>query len=157
MLKSFRLNLLLFLFTVLFGLLVWFSQPSAPTLLTPIDPATISRIEISDLSGRHILLQKHNGIWRRENGIARQARIEQLLGICGTISLDNFPAPADLSIYALDPAPIRLQLNDEILDFGATDPIHGWRYVHYRDRVHLIADGFYHHLSATQDVWREAH
>ncbi len=153
--KSLRLNLILLLVASLLALLVWYAQPRPPLPLTEIDPNSVSRIEISDLAGRHILLQKQNGVWRTPEGSARQERIEQLLGICGTTSLEHFPATGGLARYGLDPAAIRLTLNDEQLDFGATDPIHGWRYVLYRQRIHLIADGFYHHLNASADAWRE--
>jgi hypothetical protein len=154
--KNLRLNLILLLGVMLLALLVWYAQPRAPTPLTAIDPTTISRIEISDLTGRYILLQKEGDAWQTQGGPARKARIEQLLGICGTTSLESFPAADKLGAYGLEPAAIRLKLNDETLDFGATDPLHGWRYVRYGDRIHLIADGFYHHLSAPADAWREA-
>lgn len=150
-----RLNLVLLLIAVLLGLLVWRAQAPQTVALTAIDPAGVSRIEISDLKGRHILLQKVDGAWQTQGGPARQERVEQLLGICGTPSLERFDASGDLRPYGLDPAPILLRLDDETLDFGATDPLHGWRYVRYRERIHLIADGFYHHLSAMPEAWRE--
>jgi len=154
--KNLRLNLILLLVVGLLALLVWYAQPRPAPPLTLIDPASVSRIEINDLSGRHILLLKQDNVWQTQAIPARKVRIEQLLGICGTSSLESFPAPADLAPYGLEPAAIRLKLNDETLDFGTTDPLHGWRYVHYLDRIHLIADGFYHHLSAPADAWKEA-
>jgi len=154
--KNLRLNLILLLIVTLLVLLVWYAQPRLPTPLTSIDPSRIFRIEISDLSGRHILLLKQDSVWQIQKGPARAARIEQLLGICDTTSLQSFPTPDEVGPYGLDPPAIRLKLNNEILDFGATDPLHGWRYVRYGDRIHLIADGFYHHLSAPEEAWKEA-
>ena len=153
--KSLRLNLILLSVVSLLALLVWYAQPQPSNPLTAIDPGSVYRIEISDLAGRHILLQRQNGVWRTPDGPARRERIEQLLGICGTASLERFPATGGLAPYGLEPAAIRLTLNDEQLDFGTTDPIHGWRYVHYRQQIHLIADGFYHHLNADADAWKE--
>ena len=34
-------------------------------------------------------------------------------------------------------------------------PVNGWRYVDYDGEVHLIADGFYHHLRAPAEAWLE--
>lgn len=149
------LNLILLLVAVLLGLLVRYARSPQTITLTALDPAGVQRIEISDLKGRHILLQSVGGLWRADGKTARQERVVQLLGICRTPSLERFAAAGDLRPYGLDPPPIRLRLDGESLDFGATDPLHGWRYVRYRQRIHLIADGFYHHLSAAPEAWRE--
>lgn len=154
--RRLRHNLLLLLLAALLGLAVWFSRPAGLPPLTSLDPAGVTRIEISDLSGRHILLQQRDGVWVSDGRRADQARVAQLLGICRTPSLERFPAPVALQPYALDPAPILLRLNGERLAFGATDPINGWRYVLIGRQIHLIADGFYHHLSAPPEAWLES-
>lgn len=149
------LNLILLLVAVLLGLLVWYARSPQTIALTALDPAGIQRIEISGLKGRHIQLRRVEGLWLTHGENARQERVAQLLGICRTPSLERFAATGDLRPYGLDPPPIRLRLDGETLDFGTTDPLHGWRYVRYRQRIHLIADGFYHHLSAAPEAWRE--
>ncbi|MGD8909671.1 MAG: hypothetical protein PVI92_10010 [Chromatiales bacterium] len=155
--RRWRLNLTLLAAAGLLGLLIWRAQPPRLPPLTPLDPAHIEQIEISDLSGRHILLKKVAGIWRSGTAAADQRRIAQLLGICTTPSLERFPAAADLTPFNLAPAPIRLRLDSLTLDFGTTDPLNGWRYVHMDKQVHLIADGFYHHLTAPPEAWLESH
>jgi hypothetical protein len=156
--RRLRLNLLLLLLVALLGLAVWFSRPADPTPLTSIDPAEVTRIEISDLSGRHIQMRRRDGEWYLDGGKrADQARVAQLLGICRTSSLARFPAPVSLKPYGLKAAPIMLRLNDKSLAFGATDPIHGWRYVLIGKQIHLIADGFYYHLSAPPEAWQAPH
>ncbi len=83
-----------------------------------------------------------------------QQRIEQLLRICTTPSLRRFPAPPGrLTEFGLAPAALQLRLNDRELMFGATDPIHGWRYIRMGDQIHLIGDGFHHHLTASASAF----
>jgi hypothetical protein len=146
-------NLILLAVAGFLGLLIWQAQPPGFTPLTPLDANRIERIDISDLSGRHIHLQKTAGSWLIDGAPANQERIRQLLGICATPSLESFAAPQDLTPFGLDPATIRLQLNGLTLDFGNTDPVNGWRYVHFEQQVLLIADGYYHHLTAPPAAW----
>lgn len=154
--RRLRINLVLLATVALLGALIWFARPGGFPSLTPLDPATVELIEISDLSGRQIRLQKETRGWRSGSVAANRPRINQLLGICRTASLERFPAPADLSPFGLDPAPIRLRLDGLIIDFGATDPVNGWRYVRIGKQIHLIADGFYHHLTAAPTEWLES-
>jgi hypothetical protein len=154
--RQLRVNLILLATVALLGALIWFAQPAGFPPLTPLDPFTVELIEISDLSGRQIRLQRDARGWRSGSATANHPRIAQLLGICRTASLDRFPTPADLSPFGLDPAPIRLRLDGLIIDFGTTDPINGWRYVRVGNQIHLIADGFYHHLTAAPGEWLES-
>lgn len=153
--RRFRLNLILLFAVGLLSLVIWQSQPPGLPPLTPLDPTRVEEIEISDLSGRHIQLTKTSGVWRSGAASANQQRISQLLAICTTSSLDRFPLATDLTPFGLDPAPIRLRLNDTTLDIGNTDPLNGWRYIRTGETIHLIADGFYHHLTAPPEAWLE--
>ncbi len=153
--RQLRLNLILLAVAGTLGLIIWLSRPSGLPPLTPLDPARIERIEISDLSGRLVQLRKTASGWRSAQASADRQRIEQLLGICTTPSLERFPAPEDLTPFGLDPATLRLQLDALTLDFGTTDPLNGWRYVLIGKEIHLIADGFYHHLTAAPEAWLE--
>jgi hypothetical protein len=151
--RRFRLNLLLLGVASLLGLLVWWSQPPPLPALTRLDPQKIGRIQINDLQGREIKLTQDQGQWMSGTQRADQKRVGQLLKICGTPSLNRFEAPDDLSPYGLDPALLVMKLDDATLRFGSNDPLNGWRYVLYRGEVHLIADGFYHHLNAPPEAW----
>ncbi|MEW8398838.1 MAG: hypothetical protein AB2707_22000 [Candidatus Thiodiazotropha sp.] len=146
-------NLLLILLIGLLGLLLWWSQPDALPPLTELDPHQISRITINDLQGREIALARSQDRWMSGSQAADQSRVRQLLQICRTPSLRRFDAPDDLQPYGLAPAPLVMRLDDAILMFGDNDPLNGWRYVHYLGEVHLIADGFYHHLVAPPEAW----
>jgi hypothetical protein len=153
MISRAKINLLLLAIAGLLGLLAWLSQPSPLPPLTQLDPQQITRIRISDLQGREISLKQHEKRWMRGSQTADQSRIRQLLKICQTPSLQRFPAPDDLAPYGLAPAPIAMTLDDSTLSFGNIDPVNGWRYVHHQGEVHLIADGFYHHLTAPAEAW----
>ncbi|MES9946589.1 hypothetical protein [Candidatus Thiodiazotropha sp. CDECU1] len=153
MMSRVKINLLLLVVAGLLGLLVWLSQPSPLPPLTRLDPQQIERIRINDLQGREIELIMFEDRWLSGNQPADQTRVGQLLKICQTPSLRRFAAPDDLAPYGLAPAPIVMRLNDSTLSFGNNDPVNGWRYVHHQGEVHLIADGFYHHLVAPAGDW----
>ena len=143
------LNLGLSLLVLGLILWVWWLQPLALPPLTPLQPQQIERIRISDSAGRDIRLEKRAGHWWLEQAPANAGRIEQLLGISTTPSLRRFPIPQRrLAEFGLAPPTLRLWLNDLELDFGTTDPINGWRYVLTGGQIHLIGDGFQHHLIA---------
>ncbi len=153
--RRLRLNLILLAVVALLGIWVWQAQPPGFPPLTSIDPAQVERIAISDLSGRQINLQRREGIWFSGSSLAKAERVRQLLGICQTPSLERFDAPDDLTPFGLTPAPILLRLDGVQLSIGATDPLNGWRYVQIGAQIHLIADGFYHHLTAPPEAWLE--
>ncbi len=153
--RQLRLNLILLAIAGLLGLFIWQTQTPGLPPLTPLDPAHIEHIDISDLSGRHIQLKKEAGVWRIGGAAADRKRIMQLLGICATPSLQRFPTDTELARFGLDPAPIRLRLDTLSLHIGAVDPVNGWRYVRIGEQIHLIADGFYHHLTAPPEAWLE--
>ena len=149
-------NLMLLLVAGVLGFAVWQTQQSdRPERLTKISAGEISQIDISDLSGRSIRLEKRAGLWKIDGSPADAARIDQLLKLCETPSLAHFETPTDLIPFGLAAPQIKLKLNDETLSFGNTDPVNGWRYVGYDGEIHLIADGFYHHLSAPAEAWLE--
>jgi hypothetical protein len=149
-------NLMLLLVAGVLGFAVWQTQQSdKPERLTNLSIEEIRQIDISDLSGRFIRLHKRGDLWQINELPADAGRIDQLLKICATPSLLSFEAPGDLAPFGLEVPKIVLKLNDEPLAFGNTDPVNGWRYVGYAGNVHLIADGFYHHLSAPAEAWVE--
>ena len=151
-----RLNLVLLAIAGLLSLIVMQSLPPELPSLTPLEPGGIEQIEITDLAGRHIRLDKQPGGWMSGQATADGRRVEQLLGLSRTPSLHRFQVPADLAPFGLDPAAIRLRFDTLTMEFGATDPVNGWRYVRIGNEIHLIADGFYHHLTAPPQAWLEA-
>jgi hypothetical protein len=148
-------NQILLVIALLLGLLVWWSQPSSVPPLSQLSPETITRIEISQNQDKRLVLTRQGTHWEIENQPANSVRVEQFLKLCQTPSLHRFKAPEALQPYGLANPNLVLHLNQERFAFGGTDPLHGWRYVLYHDTVHLIGDGFQHHLTAPASGWME--
>lgn len=151
-------NILLLLLVPLLLLILWLEpgiKPPVPQPLTSLHSNQVNLIAISDLSGRSMELERNKDRWvmrQPKQGAANSGRIEQLLGITQTFSHSHFPARnAKLSEFGLQPAQITLQLNGVRLLFGNNDPVYQRRYVKIGDMVHLIDDGFQHHLLAEAD------
>jgi hypothetical protein len=72
---------------------------------------------------------------------AERALIDKLLPIVAAVTHRALPAAAvELPRLGLDPAAIRLWLDELELRFGGTEPIAGQRYVQIGDTVYLIDD-----------------
>jgi len=123
--------------------------------LTQLKPEEISFIRISDNSGRDLAMEKQQDGWLMTspyNKPADEQRIRQLLDITTTRSFSRFAIPkARLAEFDLDPAPIHLQLNDVKLEIGGNEPIQFRRYVRVGNQLHLISNGYHHHLMAQAD------
>ncbi|MEJ2425638.1 MAG: hypothetical protein P8101_14475 [Candidatus Thiodiazotropha sp.] len=153
---GFKVNLILIMIAAALGALVWWSQPAPTPLLSNLDPATVQRITIEQQGAEHpILLTRKGASWLVDEQPADGQRVLQLLKLLRTPSLHRFEAPTSLQPYGLDRPTWVVTFDSERFEFGATDPINGWRYVLNRGVVHLIGDGFRHHLSAPTDAWRE--
>lgn len=153
-------NLLLLLIVITLALLVWLRPgiaPPEPAIpLTTLQPSSVNHIQISDASGRSIQLQKQAERWRMiapQPAPANHDRVRQLLGITTTPVHSHFPAPQDLTQFGLAPAGIQLKLNQLTLTFGDIDPVYQRRYVLVDRRIHLIDDGFQHHLLAAAEAF----
>ncbi len=120
--------------------------------MTQLQPDKINTIQISNSRGKLIQLQRKEGHWvvlQPILGEANNHRVAELLGISQTPSHFSFAADDEkLAEYGLKPAPITLKLNELQLLFGDIDPVYQRRYVQIGRRIHLIDDGFQHHLLA---------
>ena len=65
-------------------------------------------------------------------------------------------AEAELAELGLDPAPVRLELDGELLEIGGTEPIRRLRYVRIGEWIHLTDDLFLHHLLAAPEAFLQA-
>lgn len=98
------------------------------------------------------LQKKQQQWWIKENEKLTPAdsqRVDQLLKITATHSFRQFAATKDNQInFGLKEPVYSLQLNEHKLLFGHTDPVNFDRYVLTENKIHLIGDGFLHHLQA---------
>jgi len=154
------INLGLFILVALLGTIAIYepspeekSKPLPP--LTSMQPEEIHRIRLSNPGNLSIVLENIDGQWHMtspQEAAANNSKIEQLLGITTTSSHSRFPLPKErLAEFGLEPASIRLQLNELVLEFGDNDPLNFRRYVRIGDQLHLISNGFHHHLMAGAD------
>jgi hypothetical protein len=150
-----RTNLTLLFIITLLVLLVWWSQPESLPPLSRLTPQQINSIEIDGQTREPVSMTLIRNQWLIGERPGNDARIKQLLKICRTPSLRRFPAPQNLEPFGLSLPDLVLRLNQEQFAFGDIDPINGWRYVLHRDEVHLIGNGFHHHLLAPIEAWLE--
>jgi hypothetical protein len=123
--------------------------------LTPLQPDEIHYIRLSNPGNLGIELEKRDGSWHMtapRQAAANADKIGQLLGIATTSSHSHFPLPKKrLAEFGLETPSIRLQLNELVLEFGDNDPLQFRRYVRINEQLHLISNGFHHHLMAGAD------
>lgn len=124
--------------------------------LTQLQPHEINSIQISS-EGRLIKLLRQNNHWVIQQPIQSKAnshRINELLGISQTKSYVSFPAEDNrLPEFGLKPAKVVLHLNKLEIQLGDIDPLQQRRYVKVGNRIHLIGDGFQHHLLAAPSAF----
>ncbi|MFM1891057.1 MAG: hypothetical protein RLZ44_134 [Pseudomonadota bacterium] len=155
-----RVNVLLAGLVLALGLWLWLDRPGPPAPpLTALDPAAVTELRL--YQGPNLLwsAQRAADGWTLTHPDAAPAnaeRVDQLLGVLRTPSLTQFPAPAALQSYGLAPPAYRLVCDGVELAFGATEPTTGLRYLLVDDQVHLIGDGFHHHLLAGAAGFRAA-
>jgi hypothetical protein len=150
-----RTNLILGLIIALLAAVIWWSQPSPLPPLSQLTPQKITKVHIDGQARAPVTLSFTGNQWLVGSQPGRQSRIKQLLQICQTPSLSRFSAPESLAPFGLEPPELVLQLNHERFIFGDLDPVNGWRYVLHNNVIHLIGNGFHHHLTAPLEAWLE--
>jgi hypothetical protein len=147
------LNLILFLLVALLSMLAHreLERERRTTTLTELQPEGIETVRLERPGEAPIALVLDGGGWRMESPYSVAAngdRIEQLTGIAETEVFRSMPEGNAAARLGLEPARARLSLDGLLLRFGDTEPIADLRYVATGGQIHLIADGFYHHLMA---------
>lgn len=122
--------------------------------LTGLDPERLTEIALERPSQPPVRLIREAEGWRMAGPYqvpANAERIRQLAGIATTAVHRSLPQTRDMDRLGLDPERVRLTLDGLILRFGDIDPIARRRYVAVGKQIHLIDDGFQHHLVATAE------
>jgi len=149
-------NLLLLILVIVLGALMRHAleQERQVATLTGLSPESIREIAINRSGRATIRLVQDMDGWRMESPYpvaAAAGRIGQLTGIAATEVFRSLPEGTELAQLGLGEDSLRLTLNGLVLRFGDLDPIAQHRYVAIGDQVHLIGDGFYHHLIASPE------
>ena len=156
------INLSLLALAVVLGLVIFsdaVDQKDEKLALSPMDPASIKRIEIQRQGQTSLLLEKSNGKWMvtiPRKSPAEQRRVDALLKIPHSRSFTQYPVvQEELSKFSLDPPKVTLILNNESFHFGDVDPLQFKRYALVGQTLHLVENTFYHHLIAVPDQYAE--
>jgi hypothetical protein len=100
-----------------------------------------------------LTFEKMDGLWWLTAPFAapvNQVRMRQLLEVGQAVSSAHYPIkPGELAQFGLNQPQATLNLGDNMLQFGTTDPINMRRYVRIGDTLHLVDDNFFHHLTAS--------
>lgn len=124
--------------------------------LTELDPAGIEELRLERPGEEAISLVRGVSGWRMEAPYrtrANGARVVQLLGVAATQVFRSLPEAGAGSRLGLEPPRAMLTLDGLGLRFGDIDPITQRRYVGVGGQVHLIGDGFHHHVTAPPEAF----
>jgi len=126
--------------------------------LTDLAAEGVRVLRIFDRSGLVLGLERVGAGWELTSpgpGPADAARVDRLLGLLVTPSLRNIgPVEGRLAEFGLEPPEFLVEFNGIPVAFGGLDPVTGQRYVSFSGEVHLIGDGYRHHLLAGPDGFR---
>lgn len=152
-----RANWILATLSLLLGLLLWFGASGERTSYPPLTPLAVSEIKrvVIEKEGRIIeQLSRSEAGWFSDSlqaGVEDKAWIDHLLHIAELPSLQRFPVPANPAPFGLDRPGYRLRLDDVLLEWGGLEPLRRRRYVRVGNQIHLISDGYTHHLRAAKE------
>ena len=149
-------NLILLLMLLGLGLTIHhvLTVADPPQTLTGIVAAELRLIEVERDGEPRIQLERTQDGWRLREPVdldAEPGQVERLLGVLTAPVQRSFPAQsAALRELGLDPARLRLTLDNLRLGFGGLDPLGSRRYVYAPadGLVHLIEDSVYPRLIA---------
>ena len=147
---------------VVLGLIAWLEPGLSPKdqlpSLTALSPSAVRGIRLFHGDTLVLGLELTEQGWRLNAPTAGQAdaeRVRQLLGLLQTPSLRHFPVPTErLAEFGLAEPEFILEVDGVPVAFGGLDPVSQQRYVLYGGEVHLIGDGFRHHLVAGGEGFR---
>lgn len=149
MFKHNILNLVLFIVLIALAAGIYYSETPETTqlpTLTEISPDDISTIIIQH-NGKRTQLLKHNTHWQIEQPLeiaANDFRINSILKLLRAPVHGSYSSK-DISLEktGLDKAQTTVQLDQQLISFGITNPATNLRYVKLNDTVFTIEDVYY--------------
>ncbi|MEE9552389.1 MAG: DUF4340 domain-containing protein, partial [Gammaproteobacteria bacterium] len=120
--------------------------------LTATDPENAEHIKIIRRDLDDITFKKQDNRWFMQHPYAITAnpvRINTLLGVLQAHSYAQFDTTeVTLGRFLLDHPLVSIQIDDNLIKFGDTNPLERLRYVLFNNTVHLINDSLYQQLLA---------
>lgn len=148
------LNLVLALIIGVLGALAFFEPGKKKPENTPL--ATMDENALTTITLKNkdtIVFEKKDGHWRLTapfQAPANDIRVQQLIDIAKSNVEVEYPVKGeDLAKFELDKPQATLVLGTTTLVFGGSDPINMRRYVRIGDKLDLVNDDFFHHLTAS--------
>ncbi|MEX0732315.1 MAG: DUF4340 domain-containing protein [Aquisalimonadaceae bacterium] len=139
------LNLVLLLLVAALAAVAWYAQrePSGAALLE-LDPDRIDTLVVQRRNQEDLHLRREAGNWwitTPERLPASEFHVRQILEAAIAQSSVSYPMEdLEPERLGLDPPRARLQLNEQVLLYGGTEPIDGLRYIQTGNRIHLVRD-----------------
>lgn len=155
-----RVNLTLLLIAVALGagILATPGKNRVASPLTTISPDSVSTISLYAGEQLKWAALRANSDWtltHPEVANADNDRVGQLLKLLATPSVASVAvAPDKLADFGVAPPAYRVIFDETEIEFGILEPTSGGRYVRVNDQVHIIGDGFLHHLLAPAAQFR---
>ena len=129
-------------------LLVVWQQPGGPggdPRLTGLEPESIERIRVQRPNREDLTMRRQGRDWQIESparAVASAFHVRQVLELARARSRGQYAAgELDAAAAGLDPPRLRLELDDSVLEFGATDPVDGLRFIAVDGVIHLVQEG----------------
>lgn len=157
-----RANLILATLVLVLGLVVWLEpglkREEALPPLTELSPAGARSLRLFKGNDLVMGLELTDQGWHLAApaaGVADNERVRELLGLLRTPSMRRFAVPPERHAeFGLAPPELIVEVDGVPIAFGGLDPVTQQRYVLYAGQVHLIGDGFRHHLLAGPEGFR---
>ena len=117
--------------------------------LSELGVEAISRIELKRPQQASMVFERRGTAWMMRSPIEFSAdhfRIDALLNVTQATATPLANVNADDPEFGLSPPLARLVLDEVVIDFGASVPATGGRYMRYDDALYVIDDNWHSHL-----------
>ncbi|MEN9460846.1 MAG: hypothetical protein RIS84_866 [Pseudomonadota bacterium] len=151
------LNLGLLLLIIGLGVIIWQLPPAQTktqeTLkLTTLDPLQVQHLRVERVEQEPIEIKKTQGVWQILSPLqlpAHDFRIQAILQLLSTRNYRKLDASqVKLSELKLAPAPISVQFDDLVMEFGDQSPMNEHlRYLKIKSDIYLLSDSVHHFLN----------
>ena len=145
------INLGLFMLVGGLAAMAWFEpgldHSALPSSLLNFASTQIRRIAVERPGQDHLVFERRGDRWWMTTpgqGAANPVLIQPILQLAEARCLQRYAAAGvDLQSLGFNPPRLRLWLNDQTVEFGATAPTDGQRYLRIGETVYLCPDRLY--------------
>jgi hypothetical protein len=137
-------NLVLVLALIALGLYAYMRPKQGPVLpsikVTALNRDEIKKIMVERRGSPAIRLERRNGTWQITAPISTLAdsyQVDRLLDMSAITAKQKLPL-TDPGRFDLDPAPVRVTLNEQVLAFGRINDITNEQYLATGDGIYLV-------------------